>query len=61
VLAYRREQFVVVLNFASEPITVNHTEIQGQITLSTVLDREGETVSGALRLRGDEGVIICAR
>jgi alpha-glucosidase len=61
VLAYRREQFVVVLNFASESITVNHTEVQGQITLSTVLDREGETVSGALRLRGDEGVIICIR
>ena len=58
VLAYTREQFLAVLNFASEPVTVNHNEVRGRITLSTGLDRENEAVSGALRLRGDEGVII---
>jgi alpha-glucosidase len=61
VFAYRREHFVVALNFGSAPVTVHHPEARGQITLSTVLDREGEAVSGALPLRGDEGVLICTR
>jgi alpha-glucosidase len=61
VLAYTREQFLVVLNFAGEPVTVNHNQVRGQVILSTVLDREGELAGGALRLRGDEGVIICVR
>jgi hypothetical protein len=52
---------VVVLNFASEPVTVTHNEVRGRIILSTGLDREGEVVSSALHLRGDEGVIISTR
>jgi hypothetical protein len=30
----------------------------GEILLSTNLDRTGETISGGLALRGDEGLII---
>jgi len=33
-------------------------EFPGKLLLSTNLDRTGETVSGGLDLRGDEGLII---
>jgi hypothetical protein len=32
-------------------------ELKGRILLSTFLDREGESFSGRLELRGSEGVI----
>ena len=35
--------------------------LQGEILLSTNLDRSGETVSGGLYLRSDEGLIIRLR
>jgi alpha-glucosidase len=32
--------------------------MRGEILLSTSLDRQGETLDGALDLRGNEGAII---
>lgn len=61
ILAYLREaegqRFLVVLNLGHE---AQHfaTEFTGPIVLTTALNREGETVSGGLDLRGDEGVIV---
>ncbi|MFC7398707.1 alpha-amylase family glycosyl hydrolase [Chelatococcus sp. GCM10030263] len=51
---------VVALNLGPEPETVDFGErlAQGRILLSTHLDREGESVTGRLALRADEGVII---
>jgi alpha-glucosidase len=66
-LAYRRESggaaLLIVLNLASHPISMASDAIAfaGEILLSTNLDRTGETVSEALGLRGDEGVIIRLR
>jgi alpha-glucosidase len=66
-LAYRRESggaaLLIVLNLASDPISMASDAIAfaGEILLSTNLDRTGETVSEALDLRGDEGVIIRLR
>lgn len=63
-LAYRREYqgeaFLVVLNLGANPLSIaaDAFAYAGDILLSTNLDRTGETVSGALDLRGDEGLII---
>ena len=61
VLAYRRGHFLVALNFRPEPAVLNHAEVRGRIGLSTLPGREGESVSGTLSLRGDEGVVINTR
>jgi alpha-glucosidase len=64
VLAYRREYkgdaLLVVLNLGGEPISITSDAFvhAGEILLSTTLDRTGETVSGGLDLRGDEGLIV---
>ncbi len=63
VLAYVRERdgqrFVVALNFGSAQQTLDLSAIgSGRITLSTELDRAGDSASGALTLRPDEGVIV---
>jgi alpha-glucosidase len=66
-LAYRREHdgkaLLVVLNLGGDPISIASNAIahEGEILLSTNLDRTGEMVSGDLDLRGDEGVIIRLR
>jgi alpha-glucosidase len=66
-LAYRRESgeeaLLIVLNLADDPISIASDAIAyaGEILLSTHLDRTGETVSGSLDLRGDEGLIIRLR
>jgi len=61
VLMYRRiapdSQVTVVLNFSALP-TLVPLATPARVLLSTGLDRSGESVGGALRLRGDEGVIL---
>jgi alpha-glucosidase len=66
-LAYRREYegnaLLIVLNLGANPISIGSDTMAfpGEILLSTNLDRTGETVSGGLGLRGDEGLIIRLR
>jgi alpha-glucosidase len=63
-LAYRREQdgkaLLVILNLGSNPCPIEFDAIgyNGEILLSTYLDRTGETLSDGVDLRGDEGLII---
>ena len=54
---------LIALNLGAEPIAVASDEIglDGEILLSTFMDRVGERVGGTLDLRGDEGVIIGPR
>jgi alpha-glucosidase len=65
-LLYRRqsegEAVVIALNLGAEPISIasEAAGLDGEILLSTFLDREGETIQGVLDLRGNEGVIIGA-
>ena len=54
-----RNVILVVLNFTAEPSSM-HIE-PGEILVSTELDRRGENVSGALELRGNEGLIVQLR
>jgi alpha-glucosidase len=62
-LIYRRgtgdSSLVVVLNFAADPVSLESKAIgaQAKILLSTFTDRAGETISGSLDLRSNEGVI----
>jgi alpha-glucosidase len=64
VLLYRRlnedESVVIALNLGAEPVSVTSTSIGfgSEILLSTFLDRQHESVEGALDLRGNEGVIV---
>ena len=66
-LAYRREYggevLLIVLNLGADPITIGSETMAfpGKILLSTNLDRAGETVSGGLILRVEEGLIIRLR
>jgi alpha-glucosidase len=61
-LAYARDwdgrRFLVALNLGHDSLTLEHRALEGCVALSTHPDREGERVSGALELRGDEGVVI---
>jgi alpha-glucosidase len=65
-LLYRRRNeqgaVVIALNLGDQPVSIasDAAGLNGEILLSTFLDREGERVEGALDLRGDEGVIIGA-
>lgn len=60
-VAYLREQdgrrFLVALNLGSEPLQAANASGPGQVRLSTLLDREGESVGEQFMLRGDEGII----
>ncbi|MGY0710137.1 alpha-amylase family glycosyl hydrolase [Azospirillum argentinense] len=62
VLSYERRhgtgRFRVLLNLSAAERTVDAVPDAAHIRLSTHLDRGGEPVSGALRLRPDEGVVI---
>jgi alpha-glucosidase len=51
---------LIVLNLGADPISIgsNMMAFPGEILLSTHLDRKGDTVSGGLDLRGDEGLIM---
>jgi alpha-glucosidase len=63
-VVYRRRsaarRLLVVLNFVHEPVvyTALGPDGSGRVLLSTVLDREGERVSGQVKLRADEGLLI---
>ena len=65
-LIYRRrsegEAVVIALNLGAEPVSMASEagSLDGEILLSTFLDREGEEIQGTLDLRGNEGVIIGA-
>jgi alpha-glucosidase len=59
-LRYRRtdgtKRFVVLLNLGHEPQEAAFGE--GQIVISTFLDREKELINGNVSLRPDEGLVI---
>jgi alpha-glucosidase len=63
-LLYRRQSagqtVVMALNLGDQPVSVTAGLIGAgsEILLSTFLDRQGEKISAALDLRGNEGVII---
>jgi alpha-glucosidase len=61
-LAYRRQKggrrFLVALNLGARPQTFVRDDMDGRISLSTHLDRDGEKTAGTLELRGGEGVIV---
>jgi alpha-glucosidase len=52
--------FLVALNFGSEPQVMDLSDkaTDGRITLSTGLDRAGESVRGVLHIRPDEGLLV---
>ena len=52
--------FLVALNFGSEPqvIDISDKAGEGRITLSTGLDRAGESVRGILHIHPDEGLLL---
>ena len=66
-LIYRREYegkaLLIVLNLGADPISIGSDTMAflGEILLSTYLDRSGETASGGLDLRGNEGLLIRLR
>jgi alpha-glucosidase len=63
-LLYRRESYdaavVIALNLGAEPVSIaaEWIGLDGEILLSTHMDREREGIHGALDLRGNEGVVI---
>ena len=66
-LLYRREGqgegaevITVALNLGDEPVSlaIEGSGLDGEILLSTELDRAGERIHGTLDLRGNEGVVI---
>jgi alpha-glucosidase len=65
-LLYRRQRegqaVVIALNLGDQPVSIalDAAGLNGDILLSTFLDREGEKVEGTLDLRGNEGVIVGA-
>jgi alpha-glucosidase len=54
------EAMVVALNLGNEPISVASAslELEGNVLLSTFLDRLGEKIHGVVDLRANEGIII---
>jgi alpha-glucosidase len=63
-LLYQRENaegaIVVALNLGAEPVSIAAGQIglDGEILLSTHMDRAHEAIHGTLDLRGNEGVVI---
>jgi alpha-glucosidase len=63
-LIYRRQRdadaVVIALNMGAEPVSIASEmfRLDGEILLSSFLDRQGEKIQGVLDLRGNEGVII---
>ncbi|SHG29907.1 alpha-glucosidase [Bradyrhizobium erythrophlei] len=63
-LLYRRQSegqaVVIALNLGDQPVSIasGAAGLNGDILLSTFLDREAEKVDGTLDLRGNEGVMI---
>ena len=54
---------MVILNMSADPVSVmsNSIGLEGEIELSTFLDRTREKVSRSVDLRGNEGVIVRSR
>ncbi len=53
------ERFAVALNFSSDPCKISIPGVpEGNVKLSSYLDREGEESLAGLSLRGTEGVVI---
>ena len=63
-LLYGRESddaaIVIALNLGAEPVSIAAEQIglDGEILLSTHMDRAREAIHGTLDLRGNEGVVI---
>ena len=63
-LAYTREaegrRFLILLNLGRKPddFVPEDLDLHGRVALSTHPDRDGESVSGPIALRGDEGVVV---
>ena len=57
---HRESAFLVALNFGSEPqvLDISAKAGEGRITLSTGIDRAGESVRGVLHIRPDEGLLV---
>jgi alpha-glucosidase len=63
-LLYRRQNeakaVVIALNLGANPLSIasDAAGLNGEILLSTFMDRQGENIRGTLDLRGNEGAII---
>ena len=51
-------RFLVVLNLGHDPQVYQSSALVGELALSTLPGRQGESVSGAVALRPNEGVIV---
>jgi alpha-glucosidase len=55
---HEREQLLVALNFASEPVAASLPSGEGRLLVSSAGDRVDEPVRGSLTLRANEGAIV---
>jgi alpha-glucosidase len=57
---WRVQRFLIALNVGSEAtaVTFPTEELHGRVVVSTLGDRDGETVHGSIDLRGNEGLVI---
>lgn len=64
VFAFQRSEsgrrFLIVLNFGPNPAFFESDQhaFRGQVAINTHLDRKGESVEGAIQIRGDEAVVV---
>lgn len=65
ILMYVRHQpgsdsFLIALNLGDQPAAalLREVPLDGQIALSTACDRDGETITGEIDLRPDEGIVV---
>jgi alpha-glucosidase len=50
-------RWLIALNFSAQPIAVSSSTLQGRVTLSTMLDREGDSFDHRIGLRPNEGIV----
>jgi alpha-glucosidase len=55
---HEREQLLVALNFAGEPLAASLPSGEGRLLVSSAGDRVDEPVRGSLELRANEGAIV---
>ncbi len=55
---YRDQRSLVALNLGAASVSLATMNLRGRILLSTVMDRQAESVDGTLELRGAEGIIL---